>query len=108
MPKFLMQATFSPDGVKNLIEQGGTKREEQLQGLARSLGGSLEAVYFSPQRNEGFVILDLPDGQRINLAGTLMAVNAGGFVQIKAQPVLTARELDGAVEKARSVRVPGK
>ena len=64
MPKFLIQATFSPDGVKNLLEQGGTKREEQLQGLARSLEGSLEAVYFSPQRNEGFVILDLPDGQR--------------------------------------------
>jgi len=33
MPKFLMQATFSPDGVKNLIEQGGTKREQQLQDL---------------------------------------------------------------------------
>jgi uncharacterized protein with GYD domain len=108
MPKFLMQATFTPDGVKNLIEQGGTKRQEQLQGLAQSLGGTLEAVYFSPQRNEGFVILDLPDGQRINLAGTLMAVNAGGFVQIKAQPVLTARELDSAVERARSIKVPGK
>jgi len=42
------------------------------------------------------------------LAGTLMAVNAGGFVQIKAQPVLTARELDSAVERARSIKVPGK
>jgi len=108
VPKFLMQATFSTDGVKNLIEQGGTKREQQLQGLARSLGGSLEAVYFSPHRNEGFVIFDLPEGQRINLAGTVMAVNAGGFVQVKAQPVLTAKELDSAVEKARSVKVPGK
>jgi len=108
MPKFLMQATFSSNGVKNLIEQGGTKRQEQLQGLARSLGGTLEAVYFSPHRNEGFVIFDLPEGQRINLAGTLMAVNAGGFVQVKAQPVLTAKELDSAVEKARGVKVPGK
>ena len=47
MAKFLMQASFTKDGVKGLAKDGGTKRRQAAQQFFASAGGKLEALYFA-------------------------------------------------------------
>ena len=46
MPKYLLQASYTSDGVKGLAKDGGSKRRAAAKALVESLGGKLEAMYF--------------------------------------------------------------
>ena len=45
MPRFLIQATFSQEAAKRLIEEGGTKRAAAVQELLRQNEARLENLY---------------------------------------------------------------
>lgn len=108
MSKYIWIVTYTPEGCKCLFEQGATKRQEQIADLARCMGGTLEAVYFSPDA-QAFGIFDLPERPFSgDLACSVLAVNAAGQAQGKLQQLFTASEMDRLIEKARTVRVPGK
>ena len=41
MPKYLLKVSYTADGAKGLIKDGGSKRREAALGLVRSVGGSI-------------------------------------------------------------------
>ena len=43
MPKYLFYGSHSPEGLKGLMEEGGSKRIEAAKQALGSVGGSLEA-----------------------------------------------------------------
>ncbi len=47
MPKYLIQAAFTTDGVKGILKDGGSKRKTAVRILMKELGGNLEAFYYS-------------------------------------------------------------
>jgi len=47
MPKFLITASYSTDGVNALRGGGGSTRREAVAKVAESVGGSLESFYFA-------------------------------------------------------------
>ena len=47
MPKYLLRATYTADGIKGLMKDGGAKRQAAARRLVESLGGTLEAFYFA-------------------------------------------------------------
>jgi len=47
MPKYLWQASYTPDGVNGVLKDAGTGRRAAIQKLAESLGARLEAFYFA-------------------------------------------------------------
>src|SRR5437762_5460988 len=61
MPKYLLQASYTSDGVKGLAKDGGTKRRAAAKALVESLGGKLEALYFAFGETDVFAIAELPD-----------------------------------------------
>ena len=105
MPKFLIQGSYSADGAKGLIKEGGSGRKAAVQKALEGLGGRLESMYFTFGGDDVIVIVDLPDTTS-GLALSL-AVNASGAVKISTTMLLSLEEVDAACKKAVSYRPAG-
>jgi uncharacterized protein with GYD domain len=105
MAKFLWKASYSSDGVKGLLDEGGTGRRAAIEQLVGNLGGKLEAFYYALGDDDVIVIVDLPDNT--TAAAISLTVNSIGAVQIKTVPLLTPEELDEATKKSVQYRPPG-
>ena len=106
MPKYLTQASYTAEGLKGLLKDGGTKRREAVEQLAKSLGGTVEAFYYAFGDDDIFVIFDLPD----NVSATIgsMVVNASGAAKAKMTVLLTPEEIDQATKKSVDYLPPGQ
>ena len=105
MPKFLIKATYTTDGVRGLLKEGGTKRRAAVQEIIQGAGGKLEAFYYAYGEDDAFIIADLPDATT-GLAISL-TVNASGAVRLSTLPLITPEELDAASKKSVQYRAPG-
>jgi uncharacterized protein with GYD domain len=106
MPKFLFEADYSVEGTKGLIKEGGTKRRAVVDAAVKSVGGKVEAFYYTWGTRDAIVIADLPDA---TAAITLsLNVSASGSVAFKTTPLVTPEEIDQATKKRVSYKAPGK
>jgi uncharacterized protein with GYD domain len=110
MAKYLVQGTYSQEGVKGILNEGGSKRREAMEKAAKAMGGTLEAVYFAFGDVDIFVILDLPDN--VTATAASLVVNATGTVKATYTVLITPEEVDQAAEKAGKLigeyRAPGQ
>ena len=105
MPKFLIKASYNPDGVRGLIKDGGSKRRAVVQKLIEGARGKLEAFYYAYGADDAIIIADLPDatsGVAISLT-----VNATGAVRLSTTPLITPEEIDAAGKKTVKYKAPG-
>jgi len=105
MPKYLFYGAYTPEGFKGLMEEGGTKRIEAAKQALGSVGGSLEAFYFSFGEKDFYIIVNLPDNT--TTTAVTFAGNVSGTFRIQGVPLLTAAEMDEAVRKSVDFRPPG-
>jgi uncharacterized protein with GYD domain len=106
MPKFLIQASYKPEGVKGLLKEGGTGRRKAVEQMTAAFGGKVEAFYYAFGDKDVFVIVDAPDN--IAAAAVALAVNASGLVSTITTPLLTPEEVDQATKKSVTYRAPGQ
>jgi len=106
MPKYLLQGSFTVDGVKGVLKEGGSKRRAVIEQMVRDLGGTLEAFYFAFGESDVFVIIDLPDN--VSSAAVSLAVGAGGAVRASTTVLITPEEMDQAVQKRVNYNPPGQ
>jgi len=97
MPKYLGQGSYTADGAKGLLKDGGSKRRAAVEEMAKSYGGKVEAFYYALGDSDVFVIIDGPDN--VTAVAASLAVNAVGAVRLKTTPLLTAEEMDQAAKK---------
>jgi uncharacterized protein with GYD domain len=105
MPKFLITASYTPEGAKGLLKEGGSSRRAAVQKLLDSVGGKLEAFYFALGHEDAFLIVDVPDNAAV--VAVSLAVNASGAVRISTTPLIAPDDLDAASKKAIGYRPPG-
>jgi len=106
MPKYLIEASYTLEGVKGMVKEGGSKRREAASAAIQGLGGKVEAFYFAFGDPDAIIIADLPDNG--SAAAVSVAINATGAVSLKTKVLLTPEEMDGAVKKTVSYRPPGR
>jgi uncharacterized protein with GYD domain len=106
MPKYLVQASYTIEGLKGLIKEGGSKRREVVEQLIKSLGGTVEAFYFAFGDNDLYVISDVPDN--VTVTAVSLTVNASGAVKVKTTVLLTPEEVDQATKMTVNFRPPGQ
>jgi uncharacterized protein with GYD domain len=106
MAKYLAQFTYTEEGLKGLLKEGGSKRREATEQLVKGMGGKLEAYYFSFGDYDGFAVFDGPDN--MSAAAASLIVNASGAVKVKTTVLLTPEEVDKAVKISAPYRAPGK
>lgn len=106
MPKFLIQATYTPEGTKGLLSEGGSGRRAAVEQVVTGLGGKVEAMYFAFGEHDTVLIVDFPDP--VSMAAVSLTVKASGAVQTRATPLLTVDEIDEAARRQVDFRAPGR
>ena len=105
MPKYLVQVNYTADGMRGLHKEGGLKRKEVASNAAKSLGGHMEAMYFSFGKQDVVCICDMPDAA--SMAALCLAVSESGAAETVTTPLMTPEEMDHAVSKHSAYRKPG-
>lgn len=106
MKKFLYYGSYTADGYKGLMAEGGSKRAEAVKQALKSVGGTLESFYFAFGENDFYVIISVPD--RVSAAAFAMTGSMSGSVVMKTVVLLTPEEIDEAIKKTVDFRPPGK
>ncbi len=107
MSRYLIQGTYTPEGAKGLLKQGGTSRRAQIGDMIKGLGGNMEAFYWAFGDTDLFVIAELPDAATAAAVG--LTVSGAGAVRTTTTVLLTAEDIDAAKGKGTAVdyKVPG-
>jgi uncharacterized protein with GYD domain len=105
MAKYLLVASYTAEGAKGVMKDGGTKRRQAAEQAIKSAGGKLEAFYFAFGENDAYVIVDAPD--HASVAAMSLTIAASGAVRTKTVVLLTPEELDQASKKGTTYTAPG-
>jgi uncharacterized protein with GYD domain len=106
MPKYLIQGSYSEQGLKGLLKEGGSKRREAVEQSTKGVGGRLEAFYYAFGSDDFVIIVDVPSN--VDAAALSLAVNASGAVESRITVLITPEEVDQATKKTVNYRPPGK
>src|SRR5258706_15979147 len=91
MAKYLLQGSYTAEGSKGLLKDGGSKRRAAAKTLVESLGGKIECLYFAFGETDVLAIIDMPDSA--SAAAASLTIGASGGL---------AGELTGAPPPAES------
>ena len=106
MSKYLIHASYSTEGIKGILKNGGSARRAAIQEAAQSVEGKLEAIYFGFGEHDAFAILELPNN--VSAAALALVVNASGAARAKTTVLLTPEEVDQATKSTVRYRPPGQ
>jgi uncharacterized protein with GYD domain len=105
MSKYLVNASYSPEGTRGLIKEGGTSRHLMVREMVMKLGGKLDFFYYSFGESDVIAIVDVPDAA--TAAALSMGIKATGAVQISLTVLISPEEIDKASKKSVGYRPPG-
>jgi uncharacterized protein with GYD domain len=106
MPKYLVQGSYTADGIQGVLKEGGTGRKNAVESAIKAMGGRLEAYYFAFGENDVVVIADIPDN--VTAVALAMGIASTGTVSTRTTVLLTPEEVDQATKKAISFRPAGR
>ena len=106
MPKYLLKVSYTAEGARGLLKDGGSKRRAAAKALIEGMGGKLEAMYFAFGEHDAYAIFDAPDAASA-AAGSLV-VGASGAASSTTVVLLTPEEIDQAIAKQPKYTPPGK
>jgi uncharacterized protein with GYD domain len=105
MPKYLFQSSYTAEGVRGLLKEGGSSRVAYMKNQVESGGGKLEAFYWAFGDADAYLIIDCPDNSFA--AALSLVTSASGAARVKTTVLLTAEEIDAAAKHDVSFRPPG-
>jgi uncharacterized protein with GYD domain len=106
MPKFMTIASYTAEGAKGLIKDGGSGRRAAVEKAITGLGGRLESIYFAFGEDDVFVVSEAPDN--VAAAALALAVGSTGLVKARTVVLMTPEEVDQAVKKSVNYKGPGR
>jgi uncharacterized protein with GYD domain len=104
--KYLIEASYTGDGVKGVLKEGGSARRAAVEQLVKAAGGTVESYYFVFGEDDVIVVVDLPDNA--TMAAVSLAISATGSVTTAVRVLLTPEEIDVAAHKTVNYRAPGR
>jgi uncharacterized protein with GYD domain len=105
MPKFLIKANYTAEGMKGLQKDKASGREKSVATACTAIGGKLDAIYYALGDDDVFAIVDLPS--HVHASSLCVAVGASGMVSTRTVPLLTVAEMDKALAEVVNYRPPG-
>ena len=104
MPKYLVQGSYTDQGLNGLLKEGGSKRRAMVEKLAEKMGGKLEVFYYAFGSDDFVIILDLPGN--IEMAATAIVAQASGMVKSRVTVLMAPEDVDQAVQRKVDFRPP--
>jgi uncharacterized protein with GYD domain len=106
MPKYLVETTYTAEGIRGLQKDKASGRRQAVEKLLQSVDGKLEAFYYAMGDRDVVTIVDLPDAAAA--AAISFTGSATGLFRVTTTPLLTVEEVDRALAKKLSFRAPGQ
>jgi uncharacterized protein with GYD domain len=106
MGKYLLKVSYSPDGIKGVMKDGGTGRVASVEKALSGIGGSLESFYFAFGSDDVYVIADVPDNATAMAMAATIA-SSGAISSYETVVLLSPAEVDAAMKKRIDYRAPG-
>ena len=106
MPKYLVQASYTAEGIQGLVKDKASGRKAAVQSAVKAVGGKVDAFYYAFGADDAVIILDLPDN--VTAAAVGLATLGSGTVRVRTTPLLTVEEVDKALEIKMKYRAPGQ
>ncbi len=105
MPKYVIRGSYTAEGAKGVLKDGGSGRREAVEQAVKSVGGSIEVFYFAFGETDAYIIVDAPDNAAA--AAVALTASAAGTAAVQTTVLLTPEEIDDAAKKSVSYRPPG-
>jgi uncharacterized protein with GYD domain len=93
MPKYLITASLTQDGLQGTLNEGSITRREAIRRAAESIGGNLEALYYAFGDRDVYIIVELPDNVTGAAAGMIVSA-AGDWSSTTFVLVTTPEQMD--------------
>ena len=106
MPKYLIQASYTAEGLKGLQKDKASGRRAAVMSVLEGLGGKLDAMYYALGKHDVIVVVDLPNTQAATALS--VGVSASGLVHTHTTALLTVEETDQALGKSINYKPPGR
>ncbi|MEX2256850.1 MAG: GYD domain-containing protein [Acidimicrobiia bacterium] len=106
MPTYLLEVSYSVEGTKGLLKEGGSSRRETITKMIEHLGGKVEAFYYTFGEDDCYVITELPD--ETAAAAVSLNVGASGAASITTKVLIAPEVIDAASKTDIGYRAPGK
>jgi uncharacterized protein with GYD domain len=104
--KYLLKVSYSAEGIKGVMKEGGTSRVASVEKALSGVGGSLESFYYAFGTDDVYVIADVPDhATAMALAATIGS--SGSIARYETVVLVTPAEVDDAMKLAIDYRPPG-
>ena len=104
MAKYLFQVNYTLEGIRGVVDKGGSAREKATREAIESLGGKLDCFYYAFGDTDLVLVADFPDN--LAAAAIALAVSAAGGATLKTTVLLTPKEIDKAAKKHVAYRPP--
>jgi uncharacterized protein with GYD domain len=105
MAKFLIEGSYTPEGLRGLMKDKASGRQAAVGQALSALGGKLEGAYYAFGEPDVYILCECPDN--VTAAALSIAVSATGLVRTKTTALLTIEEVDQALGKTVKYRAPG-
>ncbi len=106
MPKYLYRGSYSAEGTKGLLRDGGVKRRDTVTKLIEGLGGKVDLFTYAFGKDDVVIVMDLPDN--VTAAAIAMTVASSGAVKGNITVLMSAEEVDRAGELRVAYTAPGQ
>jgi uncharacterized protein with GYD domain len=107
MARYLFQGTYSVEGIKGVLKEGGTGRRAAVETAIKSLGGKLEGFFYGFGETDVYVIVDGLDNATA-AAFSMGVASTGTLSSVKTTQLLNPEEIDQASKKVMSYRAAGR
>ena len=105
MARYMIKVSYTVDGARGLLAEGGTGRRAVVAKALESIGGSLESFDYALGQDDAYIVADVPDNTAA--AALSLRVAAAGGARISTVPLLSPEEMDDATGRGVSYTPPG-
>ena len=105
MAKYMLIGSYTRDGAKGVLKEGGSGRRDAVRKAIESAGGTLDSFYFGFGADDFYITIDFPSHSAA--AAAALTVASTGSVEARTIVLLTPEEIDAASQQSVDYRPPG-
>ncbi|MFN8186398.1 MAG: GYD domain-containing protein [Gaiellales bacterium] len=105
MARYLLKVSYTAEGARGLLKEGGTKRKTYVSNLARKAGAKIVTFDFAFGSDDVYLICEAPG--HAEMTALSLSVAGSGAASIETVVLISPAEVDAATKKAIAYRPPG-
>lgn len=106
MPKYLFTGSYTAEGVRALLADGGTARLEATERMVASLGGRVVSYDFVMGEDDFVLIAELPGD--VEALSAAMSGSASGSLRVRTTRLVSPAEMDAVGRVRPDYHAPGE